>query len=64
MSDFKAEADVGLGAAYISSVEVENLQLREALVYAERGWREALDLARKEQESKIGHDTRKSSYQL
>lgn len=41
---------MGSGGAYISSVEVENLQLREALVYAERGWREALDLARKEQE--------------
>ena len=50
MSDFQAEANMGLGAAYISSVEVENLQLREALVYAERGWREALDLARKEKE--------------
>ena len=37
-------------SAYISSMEVENLQLREALVYAEKGWRDALDLAREEKE--------------
>ena len=35
---------------YISSVEVENLQLREAVVYAEQGWRDALDSVKKEQE--------------
>ncbi len=46
MSEFSDNA----GSGYISTVEVENLQLREALVYAEQGWREALDLARKEQE--------------
>jgi hypothetical protein len=43
-------SDDNLNGGYISSVEVENLQLREALVYAENGWREALALARKEQE--------------
>ena len=53
MSHFQTEAGAG-SEAYISSVEVENLQLREALVYAERGWREALDLARKEQEKARG----------
>jgi hypothetical protein len=47
MSEFSEHNN---GQTYISSVEVENLQLREALVYAEKGWREALDLARKEQE--------------
>ena len=53
MSHFQTETGVGSGA-YISSVEVENLQLREALVYAERGWQDALDLARKEQEKARG----------
>lgn len=45
-----SEFSENIASSYISSVEVENLQLREALVYAEQGWREALDLARKEQE--------------
>lgn len=43
-------ASVTEESAYISSMEVENLQLREALVYAEKGWRDALDLAREEKD--------------
>lgn len=43
-------SDHASSSAYISSVEVENLHLREALLFSEQGWREALDLVRKERE--------------